>query len=145
MNHVGEYFTFPFIISIKCWYIRPYINRPFVNQNCCCVIPSGCWHRWFWILTFSSLSTSFPAKFIKHKGVYGKGSSGGLFPFQRNTRSAREVVAMSIPLIIGEASKLQVKYWDPLQVLKLLPNDTYTVVSVPRYGRHIFSNTVHVS
>jgi len=56
-----------------------------------------------------------------------------------------EVVAMSTPPVAGEASKLQVKYRGPLQVLKVLPNDTYRVASVPRDGGCIFSTTAHVS
>lgn len=45
-----------------------------------------------------------------------------------------EVVAMSASPIAGEASKLQIKYMGPLQVLEVLPNLTYRVASVSRDG-----------
>jgi len=56
-----------------------------------------------------------------------------------------EVVAMSTPPVAGEESKLQLKYRDPLQVLKVLPNDTYRVARVSRDRGRIFSTTAHVS
>jgi len=57
----------------------------------------------------------------------------------------REVVAMSIPPTSGESSKLQIKYRGPLQVIKVLPSDTYHVASVPIDGGWVYSATAHVS
>ncbi|KAL4126182.1 hypothetical protein QTP88_010408 [Uroleucon formosanum] len=45
-----------------------------------------------------------------------------------------------------QPSKLQVKYRvKPLQVMKVLPGDTYRVAEVARDGRKIYATTAHVS
>lgn len=56
-----------------------------------------------------------------------------------------EVVAMRTVPAVGEASKLQPKYRGPLQIIKVLPSDTYHVASIPIEGSRVYSTTAHVS
>lgn len=57
-----------------------------------------------------------------------------------------EVVVMLKQPAAGQPSKLQAKYREkPLQIMKVLPNDTYRVAELAAGGREIFTTTAHVS
>ncbi|XP_016659709.1 uncharacterized protein LOC107883687 [Acyrthosiphon pisum] len=57
-----------------------------------------------------------------------------------------EVVVMLRQPRLDQPSKLQVKYRvRPLQVMKVLPGDTYRVAEVATDGREVYATTAHVS
>jgi len=57
-----------------------------------------------------------------------------------------EVVVMLRQPTVGQPSKLQAKYREkPLQVMKVLPNDTYRVAELGSDGRETYATTAHVS
>jgi len=57
-----------------------------------------------------------------------------------------EVVVMLKSPGHDEPSKLQTKYRDrPLQIVEVLPGDTYRVVELAGSGRSMYATTVHVS
>jgi len=57
-----------------------------------------------------------------------------------------EVVVMLKQPVAGQPSKLQAKYREkPLQIMKVLPNDTYRIAELAASGREIFATTAHVS
>lgn len=60
--------------------------------------------------------------------------------------SQGEVVTMQRALVQGESAKLQRKYRDkPLQVVEVLPGDTYRVVDLTKHGDRSYTTTAHVS
>lgn len=57
-----------------------------------------------------------------------------------------EVVVMLRQPTAGQPSKLQAKYREkPLQVMKVLPSDTYRVAELGSDGNEIYATTAHVS
>lgn len=62
------------------------------------------------------------------------------------TYQVGEVVVMLKPPTIGEPSKLQSKYRErPLQILRVLPGDTYHVAEITADGREVYATTAHVT
>lgn len=56
-----------------------------------------------------------------------------------------QLVAMTVPPVAGESSKIKPKYRGPLLIMKSLPNVTYQVASISMGNRRIYSTTAHVS
>ena len=57
-----------------------------------------------------------------------------------------EVVVMLRQPTVGQPSKLQAEYREkPLQVMKVLPSDTYRVAELGSDGHEIYATTAHVS
>jgi len=59
---------------------------------------------------------------------------------------AGEVVVMLRQPVPGQSAKLQSKYRErPLQVIEVLPSDTYRVVELTLEGKTVYSTTAHAS
>ncbi|CAI6355473.1 unnamed protein product [Macrosiphum euphorbiae] len=59
---------------------------------------------------------------------------------------AGEVIVMLRQPVPGQSTKLQSKYCDcPLQVIEVLPSETYRVAELTSEGKTVYSTTAHAS